>query len=168
MRRRGYRYGDWGEARSIFRGLALKLRRVTEKGLENEAEAAVRRIRNNIFAQNYEHAPLSEWRKEEKEEKGLDPRTLMGEGGYVRSIESFKMGKGEYGIGIQDEEYAERGKLLEWGGRNSLGRHVPARPHFRVELERMRNGKLPILRKGIKDVLRGRQTSFDVVDLTGD
>lgn len=152
------RTGDWPQARRVMSGLAFKLHRVTERGLKEEAEAAVRRIKNNIFAQNYPHAPLSEWQREHKAKTGGDPRTLIEEGKYVRAIDSFRIGRGQYAIGFRagDERNAERAKLLEFGGKNNLGRYVPARPHFRVELERMRNGRIPTIRKGIHKVLTGR------------
>lgn len=152
------RHGDWGKARRIFEGLAYKLERVTERSLKQEAEAAVRRIKNNIFAQNYPHVPLSDWQRKKKAEEGKDPRILIEDGKYVRAIKAIHLGWGRYGIGFPagDTRNAERGKILEFGGRNALGRVVPARPHFRVELERMRNGRLPTIREGIHKVLTGR------------
>lgn len=162
QRKTFYRTGDWGKARRTLNGLHFKLRAAADKGMQEEAEAAVRRVKNNIWAQNYDHAPLSDWQETDKAKKGQDSRTLIADKDYVRSIESFKMGKNEYGIGFQDEEMGNRAKLLEFGGTNNLGRHVPERPHFRVELERIRSGKIPNIRKAMQAVLRGQQTMFDI------
>lgn len=145
-----HKTGDWKKARRIFNGFALKLRRAAERGMQEEADAAVRRIKNNIFAQNYNHTPLSpEWAAR-KDEAGDDPRTLIQTGGYVRSIDSFRLGKNTWGIGVKDEEEGKKARSHEYGIGN------PERPHFRVELERIRVGKLPLIRDAMRRVLRGR------------
>lgn len=145
-----HRTGEWGEARRIFRGFAMKMRRATEKGFEEEAQASVRRIQNNIFAQHYDHTPLSKEWIERKDAEGLDPRILVASGSMVRAITSVRLNGKEWGVGVIGEEDAEKLRSHEFGIGN------PERPVLRTELERIRNGRLPTIRESLNDVLYGR------------
>lgn len=158
QQRRVYRWGDWGRARSIFGGLAFRLQKAADQGLWEEAQAAARRLKKNIYEQRYPHLPLSEWQVREKSRTGKDPRILIEDGSYVRAIQAMHLGRGAYGVGIAngDEENVGKGTLHEWGGTNSLGNFVPARPHYRIELERIRAGRLPTLTSYLAEVLQGR------------
>lgn len=157
-RSRVYRWGDWKKARSIFGGLAFRMQKAVEQGVWEEVQAAERRIKKNIFEQNYPHLPLSEWQANKKEREGKDPRILIEDGSYVRAIKAMHLGRGTYGVGIpsDDQENAAKGHLHEWGGTNNLGRFVPARPHYRIELERIRNGRLQRLSHYMNQALQGK------------
>lgn len=156
---RVYRYGDWKQARTVFTGLAFRLQAAADVGLWEEAQAAARRIKKNIHEQNYPHVPLSEWQSRDKDRAGKDPRILIEDGSYVRAIKAMHLGRGAYGVGIDasDKENAAKGVMHEWGGRNNLGHFVPARPHYRVELERIRGSRLIELRKKLADALDGKR-----------
>lgn len=151
---RVYKWGDWQKARSRFRGLAFRLERAADRGLKEEAEAAARRLRNNLFAGNYEEfwpelAPATVARKEAKGH-GDNPM-LIDDGEYVRAIEAFHLGRGVYAVGVRDPRLAAIGEQHEWG----IG--VPSRPHWRPELERIRTGRLSSIGAAMRSVLEGRE-----------
>lgn len=156
---RVYRWGDWGQARTVFTGLAFRMQKAADRGLWADTQASARRIKANIFAQRYPHIPLSDWQSAEKSRDGKDPRILIEDGSYVRAIKAMHLGRGVYGVGIEagDEENAGKGAMHEWGGRNNLGHFVPSRPHYRIEIERIRGSGLRNLTDAMADVLRGKR-----------
>lgn len=116
-----------------------------------EMDAAARRVRNNIRAQNYPHAPLSPETLKDKQ----DPRILIEEGDYVNSIEGIQLSPRIWGVGVREPgENAEKAKTHEYG---SADGKIPSRPHLRVEIERIRVGRLPSIRVGIARVLAGKK-----------
>jgi hypothetical protein len=172
---RVYRWGDWGQARTRFQGLAFRLQAAADRGLWAEAQAAAQRIKRNIYSQNYPHVPLSEWQTRDKANAGQDPRILIADGEYVRAIRAIHLGRGAYGVGIaaDDKKNADKGVMHEWGGVNNLGHTVPARPHYRVELERIQGGGLQTLRSYLASALGGKAFvssvpgSTDVIGVDG-
>lgn len=156
-------FGDWEVARRRFSGLAFKFQRATGWGIQQEADAMARRIRNNIFAQNYVgngHPPDAQSTVERKEEEGKDTRTLIEDAAYVNAITAIRLARYEWAVGVRDPTLAFIGELMEWGFYNvRAGREVPARPHYRTEMERIRNiapgQRLPAITTALAAVLGG-------------
>lgn len=159
-------FGDWEPARRRFNGLAFKFQRAAGWGVQAEATAMARRIKNNIFAQNYVghgHPPDAQSTVERKEEAGKDTRTLIEDAQYVNAIEPIRLARYEWAVGVRDPVLAFVGELMEWGFYNvRVGREVPARPHFRVEMERLRTiapgQRLPSIANALARVLDGTFT----------
>lgn len=156
--------GDWAIARSIFRGLAFKLERAADFGAMQDAQAIASNVRRGILNRWYEAywEPLSEQRKEEK----TDPRILVGEGerggNYVDHIEAFHLGRGRYAAGIRGDENNPnvlKGLTHEFGSNPGIKHPVPARPHWRVELERYkaRGVRRSSIADAMAKVLTGRK-----------
>jgi hypothetical protein len=158
-----YLFGDWKRTERRFNGLAFKLQRGAMWSVQREAEAMARRLQANIFSQNYlgpGHPPDAAATVERKEEDGLDTRTLIERGDYVRAIAAIRLTNYEWSVGVRDPRLAFVGELMEWGFHNArTGRPVPARPHYRVEMERTRNRspaqRLPTLTTAMARVLAG-------------
>lgn len=154
--------GDWKRARSIFQGLAFRMNEAVGHGAMEDVRRAERRIKANIYGQNYVkrglHPELADSTRERKAREGKDTRVLIEDGDYVRSIKAMHLGRGVYAIGVRadDEENAEKGIMHEFGGRGPKG-PIPARPHYRPELERLRQERLPSVREGLNRVLKGRR-----------
>lgn len=157
-RARVYRWGDWRQARTIFNGLSFRLQKAAEKGMWEVTQASARRIKHNITSQNYPHHPLSEWQASAKAAAGQDSRILIADGSYVKAIRAMHLGRGAYGVGIPSEDQlnVDKGTMHEWGGRNNLGHLVPGRPHYRVELERLKNSGLRTLSDYLRDAMQGK------------
>lgn len=135
------KFGDWAKARRVFDGMAFRVRDAAEAGMREDAEALARRLRHNILYQVY--APswpsLADRTIDSKVRRDADLRMLVDgkstshEGRYVDAIEAFKTGAGVWNVGVRDETLAKIGLTLEYGG----GKNIPARPHWRVEFERL-------------------------------
>lgn len=156
-------FGDWERTKRRFNGLAFKMQRGAAWSVQQEAEAMARRIRNNIFAQNYlgpGHPPDAASTVERKEEEGKDTRTLIEDGEYVRAIEAIRLGRYEWSVGVRDPRLAFVGELMEFGFYHAKsGEEVPARPHYRTEMERTRSmspgQRLPSIATAMARVLGG-------------
>lgn len=146
------KHGQWKRTQYVLQRLPSNLRRELDRGVKEEAQAAVRRLKHNIFHQNYPHAPLKPETAKRKEKEGKDPRILIEDGEYVRAIKEIHLGWGHWGVGVTDERLAEIGATHEWG---SEEKRIPPRPHYRIELERIRSGGLRSLREGIIRALGG-------------
>lgn len=156
-------FGDWEKTRRRFNGLAFKMQRGAQWSIREEAEALMRRMKNNIFAQNYVgpgHAPDAASTVERKERQGNDTRTLIETAAYVNAIEAIRLGPYEWSVGVRDPTLAFVGELMEWGFYNvRAGVQVAARPHWRTEMERTRtapsNKRLPAIAVAMSRVLEG-------------
>jgi hypothetical protein len=131
--------GQWQQARSRFRGLSVRLNLAARAGLKNDAQQVAERIRHNILSRNYDGvwAPLAPSTVQRKSHEGKDDRTLIEDKDYVDHIEAIHLGGGRWGIGIREggDHNVEKAFTHEFGSVSGAA-HVPARPHFRVEVER--------------------------------
>lgn len=137
--------GDWLGANRFMAGLGVRIEGARHAVGRHLAETGARRVKNNLYAQNYPHAPLSTVTIERKEQAAQDPRILIADREYVEAIEAVFLGQGRWGIGVKDEKNAQKGLTHEFGGMTPQGKVVPARPHFGVEAARLfQNERAPI------------------------
>lgn len=156
-------FGDWGLAKRRFNGLAFKMQRGAQWSIQQEAEAMARRVKNNLYAQNYVgpgHPPDAPATVAKKEAEGNDTRTLIETSRYVDGIEAIRLGRYEWSVGVRDPTLAFIGTLMEWGFYNARAdEDVPARPHWRTEMERTRTAlpgqRLPAIQTAMAAVLGG-------------
>lgn len=150
--------GQWTQARSRFRGLAIRMNLAAEVGMGGDAKALAYRIRHNILSRNYEThwPPLADSTRAEKH----DSRTLVETQSYVNSIVPIHMGGGRWSVGIRegDHKNVEKAFTHEFGSAPGKKPSVPARPHFRPEVERYLAGGARKLRiaDAMADVLAGK------------
>lgn len=103
---------------------------------EKEAKLSAERIKRNIYKQSYGHVPLSRPYLKWKIKRGLDARILIATGAYVASIEARKQNATTWivapraGTQHKGRALSTIGLWLEYGTRN-----MPARPHFRPDLQ---------------------------------
>lgn len=153
-------YGQWNEVRKLLGkgNLGYVISHAYHIAAYSQAEAIRRNIIQNIEGQAYNHTPLKPKYKEWKIKKGLDPRILIATGSYINAIEVFKGGKNTWCVGIKKGkknkegiELRQIGKWLEYGTK-----HIPARPHWRIEMakvkRRMQYRTLEILKKNLGGV----------------
>lgn len=163
-----YRFGEWTRARNRFNGLAFRMQQAVESAQEQEARGMARRIKHNIRAQNYQHTDLADETVERKAREGKDPRILIEDGDYVEAIEPIRLGRYQWAVGVRDPKLAEIGNVHEWGGHGPQGQTIPERPHYRVELERIRGltpgRRLPTIAAALARVLAGQRPVFNPED----
>jgi hypothetical protein len=148
---RVYLWGDWQRARSTFNGLAFRINTAADAAARVQVQVAAERIKANLNAQAYMHEPLSPETVLKKAREGKDPRTLIEDGTMRDAIEGFHLGSGMYAVGIRDPQIAEIGEAHEYGTSK-----MPARPIFRVELERIKGELGKAVRSAVARALRIR------------
>lgn len=156
------RFGDWDKARAMIRSQKMLIPEL-DRVIGQYSMQSRNRMVENILGQKYDHAPLSPDYVKRKQKAGLDTRTLIATGQYVRSIKVWRVGvpgrggrwvvgipaglkhKGVDGKGQLDMNKLAR--ILEFGTEN-----IPPRPHWRIEA-RLYQRELPIL---VRNFLRRR------------
>lgn len=144
--------GDWYRARRFFDGLGFKINKVTQRTMREEAEVIAARIRSNLKAQNYPHAPLAESTIEGKENPDNKDKILLDTEEFVNAIEVHQVGYRTWLVGVQgDEDLVKRTTANEFG---APAKNIPARPVFRPEIERvMASGRLRNLNRAFARLL---------------
>lgn len=133
-------YGDWNKLRDVLKSWEHKQ---VKKVAEEVAETIADKVREHIFNQDLNFAPLVEEYRQRKISDGYDPRILIRTGSFVESIEvksinyvgdkvtvivGVKEGITETGIDMTDlAEYIEYGTFKQ-----------PARMPFHLSWEEMR------------------------------
>jgi len=113
--------------------------------LKRVAHEAKRDLKKRIADQAFKWKPLSPKYKARKERLGLDPRTLIATGKYLKSIRvasrmygnnlSYQLGTRKDTHGPSGLPYIELARLMEYGSRK---RKLPARPHWRPTIRKYR------------------------------
>lgn len=152
-------FGDWNEAQLLFADLPQRLRRKAENHIQLMSQTMAKRLRDGLYSQRYVEQygwpALSEYRRSEKERKGLDPRTLLGTNRYVDSIKARRVGPGTWAVGVEDEELATIARAHEFGS-DKENWHLPARPFWRMEQARIVDHMLE-LRYALEAEMRRRR-----------
>jgi hypothetical protein len=118
--------GDWGRARSIFDGFAVRLNNVGERLSKDLAEATARRLRENIKNRNYERytqgegggwPPLADGTVRRKEADGVasPDRPWVETEQLVNAIKAFHLGRGAWFVGVEPGMHGNRGGHSDHG-----------------------------------------------------
>lgn len=113
--------------------------------LNRVAHEAKRDLKKRITDQAFKWKPLSPKYRKWKEKEGLDTRTLIATGKYLRSIRvtskmygnnlSYQLGTRKDTHGPSGMPYIQLAQLMEYGSRK---RKLPARPHWRPTIRKHR------------------------------
>jgi hypothetical protein len=128
---------------------------------EDQARIAAEALKRGIYGQRYGHHPLARSYRTWKRKHGLDSRILIATGEYVRSITAYRQNATTWIAGPLPGTTTTGGFAmttlalwLEYGTR-----HMPARPHYRIEVaaarERMRQQGAIRIQRLAKNVVSG-------------